>query len=222
MVGKVKFMLTDAQIRKIGTAFKRHDGVTLKLNSALISPSGVPIVLTEHEKQLLRDGMNHNIHISFTRLKEMGSSWVRSGSKIGGILPLIPIIIGALTAAGLAGGAAASIASTVKTAKSVGNEKRITDAHIENERRKTDAFIAAAQAKEKQANKEAKAAKAAKEQAIQASQIAQAVQAAQSVPAATAATTGTGLHLSRGRGKNGGFLPLTTCYSWRYSTLKLL
>ena len=123
MVGKVKFMLTDTQIRKIGTAFKRQDGVTLKLNAAMISPSGVPIVLTEHEKQLLKDGLNHNIHISYSRLKEMGSSWIRTGGKIGGILPLIPIIIGALTAASLAGGTAAGIANTVKTAKDISNEK---------------------------------------------------------------------------------------------------
>ena len=147
MVGKVKFMLTDAQINKIGTAFKRHDGVTLKLNLGLMSPSGVPIILTESEKQLLRDGMNHNIHISFTRLKEMGSSWVRSGSKVGGILPLIPIIMAALAATSLAGGAAAGISRTVKNAKEIANEKLKTEAMIENEKRKTDAYIAAAQGK---------------------------------------------------------------------------
>ena len=148
MVGKVKFMLTETQIGKIGTAFKRQDGVTLKLNTSLISPSGVPIVLTEHEKQMLKDGLNHNIHISYSRLKEMGSSWIRTGGKIGGILPLIPIIIGALTAASLAGGTAAGIANTVKTAKEISNEKRKTDAQIENEKRKTDAFVAASQAKD--------------------------------------------------------------------------
>ena len=94
------------------------------MNSALISPSGVPIVLTEHEKQLLGDGMNHNIHISFTRLTEMGLSWIKS--KHGGVLPLvaiIPIVTGVLSACSCCWGIAAGIANTVKTAKSVGNEQ---------------------------------------------------------------------------------------------------
>ena len=136
MVSEIKFILSKSQLDKIKTAFKHQNGVTLKLNSSMISPSGFLLALTEKERDLLKDNKNHNIEIPFSRLKEIDV-------KVGGILPLIPIIIAALSAASLAGGTAASIASTVKTAKDISNEKRKTDAQIENDKRKADAFIAA-------------------------------------------------------------------------------
>ena len=135
MVSETKFILTKSQLDKIKTAFKHQNGVTLKLNSSMISPRGFPLVLTEKERDLLKDNKNHNIEIPFSRLKEIDV-------KVGGILPLIPIIIAALSAASLAGGTAAGISSAVKNAKDISNEKRKTDAQIENDKRKTEAYIA--------------------------------------------------------------------------------
>jgi hypothetical protein len=135
MVSETKFKLTKSQIDKIKTAFKHQNGVTLKLNLHMINPRGFPIVLTEKEKSLLKDNMNHNIEIPFSRLKEIDV-------RVGGILPLIPILIAALTGLSLAGGTAAGISSAVKNAKDIANEKRKTEAQIENDKRKTEAYIA--------------------------------------------------------------------------------
>ena len=120
MVSEIKFILTKSQLVKVKTAFKHQYGVTLKLRSSMINPSGLLLTLTDKERDLLKDNKNHNIEISYNRLKEIDI-------KVGGILPLIPIIIAALTALSLAGGTAASIASTVKTAKDISNEKKKTE-----------------------------------------------------------------------------------------------
>ena len=134
MVADVKFKLSNNQFSKLKNAVKKQEGITLRLRSSMIDPRGFPIELTDNEVNLLNDNQNHNIELSYSRIKNMDG-------KVGGILPLIPIIIAALTAAGMAGGTAASIASTVKKAKDIENEKRKTEAQLENERRKTEAYI---------------------------------------------------------------------------------
>ena len=136
MVADIKFKLSANQLSKIKSAFKKQEGITLRLQSSMIDPRGFPIELTDNERNLLHDNKNHNIEIPYSRLKNLDI-------KVGGILPLIPLIIAGLTAASLAGGTAAGIASTVKTAKDISNEKRKTEEQLENERRKTEAYIEA-------------------------------------------------------------------------------
>ena len=135
MVVEVKFKLSSNQLNKIKSAFKKQEGITLRLRSSMIDPRGFPLDLTDNERNLLHDNKNHNIEISYSRLKAVDV-------KVGGIFPLIPLIIAGLTAASLAGGTAAGIANTVKNAKDIANEKSKTDAQIENEKIKTDAFVA--------------------------------------------------------------------------------
>ena len=129
MVADIKFKLSANQLSKLKSAFNKQEGITLRLRSSMIDPRGFPIELTDNERNLLHDNKNHNIEISYSRLKNLDI-------KVGGILPLIPLIIAGLTAASLAGGTAAGIASTVKTAKDISNEKKKTEEQLENERKK--------------------------------------------------------------------------------------
>jgi hypothetical protein len=101
MLQTVNFKLTEAQHKKIANA--KHNGISviLRLNIGQKHAGGAPLLLTERELEKLEDG--HNITLSSSRVKKMG-----------GILPLLPILggVGALT------GIITSIVNSVKNSRS--------------------------------------------------------------------------------------------------------
>jgi len=84
----VNFKLTEVQQKKIANA--KHNGmsVILRLNIGQKRAGCTPLLLTERELEKLKDGNSHNIALSSSRIK-----------KIGGLLPLLPILggVGAIT-----------------------------------------------------------------------------------------------------------------------------
>lgn len=101
-----KFNLTEAQAKKIKIGIIKDEEITLRLSTALQSEGGVPILLTKSDIKHLKDGNQHNIQISASRLQEM--------SKIGGFLPALGVLIPIIAAALTGGAAATSIAKNVK------------------------------------------------------------------------------------------------------------
>ena len=44
---EVKFNLTKSQMTKLAQAYKSGSAVTLRLNKSLVSPTGIPLLLTD-------------------------------------------------------------------------------------------------------------------------------------------------------------------------------
>ena len=95
----VNFKLTDAQYRKLIKAREKGDSVILRLNKTQKHPGGTPLILSELEIKKLNDGNSHDI--TFSR------------SRIGGILPILPILAGLAALTGISTG----IANTVKNSR---------------------------------------------------------------------------------------------------------
>jgi len=88
---EVKFNLTKSQMSKLAQAHKQGTSVTLQLNKSLISPTGIPLILTDTEHKKIQSGKTHNITISASRVKRGGflpaliAALPTSASVIGGI-----------------------------------------------------------------------------------------------------------------------------------------
>ena len=102
MMQTVNFKLTDAQLKKLSKAREKGESVILRLNKSKKHPGGTPLILSEMEIKKLNDGNSHDITLSKSRIE-----------KIGGLLPILPILAGLAALTGISTG----IATTVKNAK---------------------------------------------------------------------------------------------------------
>jgi hypothetical protein len=102
MMQTVNFKLTDAQLKKLSKAREKGESVILRLNKSQKHPGGTPLILSEMEIKKLNDGNSHDITLSKSRIE-----------KIGGLLPILPILAGLAALTGISTG----IATTVKNAK---------------------------------------------------------------------------------------------------------
>lgn len=99
MMQTVNFKLTDAQYRKLIKAREKGESVILRLNKSQKHPGGTALLLSELEIKKLNDGNSHDI--MFSR------------SRMGGILPILPILAGLAALTGISTG----IATTVKNSR---------------------------------------------------------------------------------------------------------
>lgn len=115
--------LSDAQKKSIARAIKGKIGLTLRLSLRQLSGSD-KLALTKNQiahitnKKNLKHGSD--LTLSKTQLQKM--------RKMGGFLPLIPLILAGISAAGALAGGAATIAKTV-------HEKQASDATIAEQER---------------------------------------------------------------------------------------
>ena len=100
---EVKFRLTESQMKRLHHAHKIGDGISLRLSKELITPTGIPLLLTKNEYDKIMSGGTHQIKISASRVKH------------GGFLPALLAALPAVLT-GLAGvtGIASNIHSMVK------------------------------------------------------------------------------------------------------------
>jgi len=103
MLQTVNFKLTEVQQKKLANAKHNRISVILRLNIGQKHAGGTPMLLTEQELEKPKNGNSINITLSSSRVK-----------KIGGLLPLFPILggVGALT------GFVTSIVNAVKNSRS--------------------------------------------------------------------------------------------------------
>jgi hypothetical protein len=97
---EVKFRLTESQMKRLHHAHKIGDGVSLRLSKEMITPNGIPLLLTGAEYDKIMSGGTHQIKISATRVKH------------GGFLPALLAALPAVLT-GLAG--VTGIASNIKS-----------------------------------------------------------------------------------------------------------
>jgi hypothetical protein len=99
---EVRFQLTKPQAHKLAIAHKKKTGLSLRLNSSKISPTGIPLMLTVTEFKKINSGKTHDIRISAARIKQ--------GGFLPALLAAIPTIAGVIGGiSGLTG-----IASNIK------------------------------------------------------------------------------------------------------------
>ena len=99
---EVKFNLTKSQMRKLAQAHKSGSAVTLRSNKSLVSPTGIPLLLTDTEYKKIQGDNTHDITISSSRVKRGGFL-----PAILAALPTIASVLGGLS--GITG-----IASNIK------------------------------------------------------------------------------------------------------------
>jgi predicted nucleic acid-binding Zn ribbon protein len=98
-----KFRLTKSQISSLKKAARERKKVTLTLSMHQIDPNGIEIQV---DRGLLSDGKRHRVTFHPPEMKE------------GGILPLIPLIIGTIAAAAGTAGGVSTIVKNVKQSRS--------------------------------------------------------------------------------------------------------
>jgi len=115
--------LSDAQKKSLARAIKSKTNLTLKLSLRQLSGSD-KLALTKQQIARITKNKDMNrgseINLSKTQLQKM--------KKMGGFLPLIPLILAGISAIGALAGGAATIAKTV-------HEKQASDASIAEQTR---------------------------------------------------------------------------------------
>jgi len=130
--------LSDAQIKKIIIAAKKHTSVMIRLSKNSLNGSHkLPLTKTQIKRVNnaaggrtggARGGMN--LTLSYEQIKHV-QKMISQLQKSGGILPLLTLIPIIASALGAAGGIAGGVSSAVTAAN---NAKAITAAQVETER----------------------------------------------------------------------------------------
>ena len=85
---ELNFILSKSQGTKLAHAYKKNEHFTLILNKNKISPSGIPLPISDEQFNLLMDGRNHRITIHRDHVKK--------GGFLPALLAAIPAIAGIL------------------------------------------------------------------------------------------------------------------------------
>ena len=83
MMPTVNFKLTGGQFKKLIKARQKEESVILRLNKSQKHPGRTPLILSELDIKKLNDGNSHDN--TFSR---------KSIEKMGGLLPILPILAG--------------------------------------------------------------------------------------------------------------------------------
>lgn len=101
---KRNVFLSDGQLRKMNTAGKDKEAVTLRIDPA--KKGNVSLYVTQRQINKMSDGLSHDITLSKSQMV-----------KNGGFVVTIPAILAGLSLAATAAGAASNIAKTVNQKK---------------------------------------------------------------------------------------------------------
>jgi hypothetical protein len=101
---KVKFRLTENQMKRLRHAHEVGDGISFRLSEAMISPTKILLLLTVAEYNKIMNGGTHQIKISASRVKRRG---------------FLPTQIAALPTVAAAIGVVSGLASTASSMKNL-------------------------------------------------------------------------------------------------------
>lgn len=104
-----KFRLTKSQLSSIKKAAKENRKVTLTLGANQIDPNGVELPI---DRSIFSDGKRHRVSFN---------------PKSGGILPLLPLILGGIAAAATTAGGVAGTVAGVKSSRSSDEVKKTAE-----------------------------------------------------------------------------------------------
>ena len=123
--------LTEGQIRKLEQGWKFRAPTTIQLTG---NGKNYDFTLTQTQvNRIQKTGGKCRLKISMAQL----NAFMKSKTKEGGFLPLIPLIIGGLTAAGTVAGASAGIADAVHNKKA--QDKQIAEQKRHNKVKESEA-----------------------------------------------------------------------------------
>ena len=128
-----KLLLTENQKKKINRAITKKESVSFRLTKQQVNQDGdSPVLLTKTQANKILKAKQKGTGVDI----ELSSAQVKSLAKQGGFLPLIPLILGGISAIGSLAGGASAIAKAV-------HEKKAKDQElVEQERHNKEMEIA--------------------------------------------------------------------------------
>ena len=121
-----KFNLSDNQKKKLGDALKNKKDLKLRLSSSNLV-GDIPILLNKSQKTKVLKSLNMkhgcDLNLSKTQIQQL--------TKHGGFLPLLPLILGGLSAIGSLAAGGSQIAKAINQSKS--NKLQLDETKRHNE-----------------------------------------------------------------------------------------
>ena len=121
-----KVNLTKNQMKNLGNAIKNKKPVTLRISKNNLN-GDVPILLTKSQKTNVDKAIQNKAGINL----ELSNAQLQQLKKHGGFLPLLPLILGGLSAVGSLAAGGSQIAKAVNQAKA--NERELQETKRHNE-----------------------------------------------------------------------------------------
>lgn len=121
-----KVNLTKNQMKNLGNAIKNKKPVTLRISKNNLN-GDVPILLTKSQKTNIDKAIQNKAGINL----ELSNAQLQQLKKHGGFLPLLPLILGGLSAVGSLAAGGSQIAKAVNQAKA--NERELQETKRHNE-----------------------------------------------------------------------------------------
>lgn len=121
-----KVNLKDNQKRKLGNAIKNKESVTLRISKTNLN-GDIPILLTKSQKSNVDKAIQNKTGIDL----KLTNAQLQKLKRHGGFLPLLPLILGGLSAIGSLVAGGSQIAKAVNQAKA--NERQLQETKRHNE-----------------------------------------------------------------------------------------
>ena len=121
-----KVNLKENQKRKLGNAIKNKESVTLRISKTNLN-GDIPILLTKSQKSNIDKAIQNKTGIDL----KLTNAQLQKLKRHGGFLPLLPLILGGLSAIGSLVAGGSQIAKAVNQAKA--NERQLQETKRHNE-----------------------------------------------------------------------------------------
>ena len=121
-----KINLTENQKKKLGNALKNKKPLSLSLSKNSLN-GDIPILLTKSQKSNIDKAVQNRNGIDLT----LSNTQLQKLKKHGGFLPLLPLILGGLSAVGSLAAGGSQIAKAINQSKA--NEKQLQESKRHNE-----------------------------------------------------------------------------------------
>ncbi len=121
-----KINLTENQKKNLGKAITNKESLTFRLSKNSLN-GDIPVLLTKSQKNNIDKAIKNKTGIDL----KLSNSQLQKLKKHGGFLPLLPLILGGLSAIGSLAAGGSQIAKAVNQAKT--NEKQLEESKRHNE-----------------------------------------------------------------------------------------
>jgi hypothetical protein len=128
-----KISLTENQKKNLDSALKNKKPLSIRLSKNSLN-GDIPILLTKSQKNKVDQAIKNKTGIDL----KLSSAQLQKLLKHGGFLPLLPLILGGLSAVGSLAAGGSQIAKAVNQAKT--NEKQLAESKRHNEMMESKLF----------------------------------------------------------------------------------
>jgi hypothetical protein len=128
-----KVNLTENQKKNLGKAIKNKQSLTFRLSKNSLN-GDIPLLLTQTQINNINKAIKNKTGIDL----KLSNSQLQKLKKYGGFLPLLPLILGGLSAVGSLAAGGSQIAKAVNQAKA--NERQLEESKRHNEMMESKLF----------------------------------------------------------------------------------